>query len=36
MNRHIERVENKLRSQVVCHCPADDTATENIEHDGNE
>jgi hypothetical protein len=30
---HVERVQYQLGAQVVCHCPADNSPTEGVEHD---
>ena len=33
-DRHVHRVDDKLRLEIMPHCPADDPSREGIEHDG--
>ena len=34
IDRHVERVEYKLFTHVIGHCPADNTAAEDVKNDG--
>jgi len=36
VQRHVQRVENKLCAQVIGHCPTNDASAVNVEHDRKE